>query len=270
MRSPLIFYCAFGKICLRSRKEANHFKHNKRLEKTGIFFSIKMEETKITQTRKTSKFTAVLLALTIFFSVLCIAGTTSASAATERVSLYSSGVSFTKYGASTYEVFIQTKDNAANQKVTVHYYYMPTIGWADTEAEYVTTLSDGSKIWKAVFSSFDCQYAIKYEADGETIWDNNNGNDYNGTEKIGTAPVAAERLSGLQYNLNAYQVNAVLQNYAYDKNVFVRYTTDGWNTYNDQQLNYVNTNDNGSETWSTKLSLGTFTDYSDFEYAICY
>ena len=224
----------------------------------------------MTKTSKTNRAAAMLLALTILFSMFCIAGTTTASAETKRVCLYSSGETFTKYGASNYEIFVQTKDNAYDQKVTVHYFYMPSLGWCDAEAEYVTTLSDGSKIWRAVITSFYCQYAIKYEADGETIWDNNNGNDYRGTEFIGTAPVAVQRISSMQYNRTAYQVNAVLQNYAYDKNVFVRYTTDGWRSYSDQALGYQKTNDDGTETWTTKLNLTSLENDSDFEYAICY
>ncbi len=222
----------------------------------------------MTQTNRTKKILAMFLALSLVISVFCITGTT-ASAATDKVSLYSSSRTFSKYGGSTYEVFIKTNDNAANQKVTVHYFYVSGLDWADAEATYVTTLSDGSKIWKAVFSSFGCQYAIKYEADGVTYWDNNNGNNYNGSETIGAAPVAADRL-GYQYNYNNYQIKAVVQNYGYAKNVFVRYTTDGWNTYTDKALSYSETNADGTEAWTTSLALGNYSDNIDFEYAICY
>ena len=219
----------------------------------------------MTKTNKTTKIAAIVLTLAMLLSVFCIAGTATAGAATDRVRLYSSNRTFSKYGAATYEVYVQTRDNAQNQKVTVHYFYMPSLGWGDAVATYVTTLNDGSKIWKATFSSFACQYAIKYEADGQIIWDNNNGKDYTGSDVVGTAPVAVERL-GYQYNTENYQINAVLQNYAYHKNVFVRYTTDGWKSYQDKALNYVQTNANGSETWSTKVNANG----SDFQYAICY
>ena len=71
-------------------------------------------------------------------------------------------------------------------------------------------------------------------------------------------------------SLRTYQINAVLQNYAYHKNVFVRYTTDGWNSYSDQALGYSKTNADGTETWTTKINIENIADYSDFEYAICY
>ncbi len=217
----------------------------------------------------TKKIVAMIFAFAIAIGVFFVTSSDIAKAATDKVSLYSSGITYTRHGISSYEVFIKTTDSAVSQKVSVHYLYMPTLGWCDAQAEYVTTLDDGSKIWKANFTSYNGQYAIKYEADGETIWDNNNGNDYYGTEKvIGTAPIAAERLSSLRGTLVGYQINAVLQNYAYDKNVFVRYTTDGWNTYTDQALAYSETNTDGTETWTTKLSLESLQDYKDFEYAI--
>lgn len=219
----------------------------------------------MTKTSKASKITAIVLSLVMLLGAFAIAGTATASAATDRVSLYSSSVSFSKYGGATYEVYVKTNDNANNQTVTIHYNYLDTMGWQDTTAAYVTSLNDGSKIWKASFSSFNCKYAIKYEADGQIIWDNNNGKDYTGSDVVGTAPVAVERL-GYQYNTENYQINAVLQNYAYHKNVFVRYTTDGWKSYQDKALNYVQTNANGSETWSTKVNANG----SDFQYAICY
>ncbi len=223
----------------------------------------------MTQTSRTNKIVATFFALAMAFGVFFITSVTTASAATDRVSMYSISPTFSKYGFTSYEVYIRTNDNAQEQNVTVHYYYVPSSDWQDTEATYVTTLNDGSKIWRANFSSLDCQYVIKYEADGEIIWDNNDGHNYNRSELIGTAPIEALRY-GYQYDMDNYKVGAVLKNFAYNKNVFVRYTTDGWNTYSDAALAYDDTNDDGTENWSTTLSLGEIADSEDFEYAICY
>lgn len=225
----------------------------------------------MTKTTKKNRIAAILLTLAMTLGVFSAFGVTNASAATDKVSLYSSNITFTKYGARTYEVFIQTRDNAYNQEVYVHYNYMDSLGWSDAKAEYVTTLNDGSKIWKAYFSSFNTKYAIKFVADGREYWDNNNGNDYNGTETIGTAPIAPERIgSGFAYS-NTYKVNAVLQNYAYNKNVFVRYTTDNWKTYKDQALSYNCTKADGTELWDTVICAPYGTSINEeFHYAICY
>lgn len=233
-------------------------------------FPVIMTEGKnMTKTRKSTKIAAFILTLAMFCSMFCIIGATHAGAATQRVSMYSSNVSFAKYGAATYEVFVKTNDAASDQQVYVHYNYMDNMAWKDSKASYVATLDDGSKIWKAVFSSFNTRYAIKYVADGETFWDNNNGKDYTGADVIGSAPVASERL-GYQYDKANYQINAVLQNYAYNKSVFVRYTTDGWKTFDDQALIYNKTNANGTETWTSKLDLANYSNVDDFQYAICY
>ena len=218
----------------------------------------------MTKTRKTTKAAAIILTIAMLVGMFCIFGTTTAGAASDRVSLYSSNVTFCKYGISSSEVYIKTKDNAANQEVYVHYFYLDTLPWQDAKAEYVTTLSDGSKIWKANFSSFNTQFAIKYVADGQEIWDNNNGKNYTRADVCGSAPVTVERVGYDYYNV---PIKAVLQNYAYNKNVFVRYTTDGWKTSKDKNLSYSSTNANGTENWTVALDDVTNVN---LEYAVCY
>lgn len=229
----------------------------------------------MTQTSKTTRFTSVILTIAVLFSLICTVGATSANAAVnDRVSLYSSGVTFAKYGAQTYEIFVKTNDNAHDQEVYIHYYYMSGMDWEDVKAEYVATLGDGSKIWKSYLTSYNCEYAIKYVADGQTFWDNNNGSNYNGTEVIGSAPISVKRIGKYYYDLASYPIDVVLQNYAYEKNVFVRYTTDGWNTYTDTALGYAETNSDGTETWSGSIDISSIVannyNYADFEYAVCY
>ena len=223
----------------------------------------------MTKTSKTTKIAAMMLTIAMLLGMLCIVGATNASAATDRVKLYSSAKYFVKYGFTTSEVYVRTQDNAQNQQVFVHYRYLNDANWLDTEATYVTTMDDGSKIWRATFSSLDTRYAIKYVADGEEIWDNNNGNDYTLNDVLGAAPIVSERLF-YQYNgLYGFKINAVLQNYAYQKNVFVRYTTDGWKSYQDKALTYDKTNANGTETWTVNISNNN-ASATDFQYAICY
>ena len=66
----------------------------------------------MTITRKSTKAAAIVLTLAMLVGMFCVFGTASASAATDRVSLYSSGITFSKYGFSTSEIFIKTNDNA--------------------------------------------------------------------------------------------------------------------------------------------------------------
>ena len=229
----------------------------------------------MTNTRKaTTKIASILLIVAVLIGTMCIAGTVTAGAASisanNRVSLYSANPYFSKYGMTTYEVFIQTRDDCSNQKVYVHYNYMDGDPWQEREAEFYTRLSDGSKIWKAYFTSFNAKYCIKYVANGVTYWDNNNGKDYIGGNVIENAPIVSERL-GYQYPYQGFMVNALLQNYAYHKNVYVRYTTDGWNSFRDEPMHYSSTKTDGTEEWTTYLPIsGSDASGEGFEYAICY
>lgn len=218
---------------------------------------------------KTMKFKKVIALVITLSMLLCILGASSilkASAATYNVSLYSTEIYFSKYGITNRYIYVQTKDNASNQQVYVHYKYLDGEDWKDAEATYLTTLSDGSKIWKAYISSYSTEYAIKYVADGTTYWDNNNGNNYT-HEKIGTAPITANR--NYSSSCDYYPISATLQNYAYDKIVRVRYTEDNWATYTDVPLKYSLTNSDGTEDWTTTLTLDS-TKTDSFEYCIYY
>lgn len=223
----------------------------------------------MTKTHRTTKIAALVLTFIMLFSVVCIAGTASVGAATEKaVSLYSAGKVFSKYGNTSFEVFVKTTHVARTQSVIVHYHYLSG-EWRDAKAECIKTFDDGSKIWKANFNSYDCVYAIRYQGDAFVEWDNNNGKDYSYYDVIGPgAAVGSERLH-YQYDSGNYRINAVLQNYAYHKEVFVRFTTDGWKSFKDQPLSYNKTNDNGTETWTTYVDTSN-SNYNDFQYAICY
>lgn len=227
------------------------------------------------KTRTVTKIASIVLTLAMMLSIFCVVGTVSAGAAgpisaNNRVSLYSANPYFSKYGMTSYEVFIQTRDDCKSQKVYVHYNYLDGQQWRDQEAELYTVMNDGSKIWKANITSYNTRYCIKYVANGVTYWDNNNGKDYTYGNTLGNAPIVSERL-GYQYPYQGFMVNVLLQNYAYHKNVFVRYTTDGWNTCRDEAMHYSATNESGSETWTTYLPISGSDAMSEgFEYAICY
>ena len=215
---------------------------------------------------KKTKIVAAITAICMLVSVFAAFGCVNASADTANVSLYFAELTFSKYGMSTRDIYVKTDGNSSNQAVTVHYHYYMN-SWVDEEAELFTTLSDGSKIWKASIRSYATEYAIKYEANGHTYWDNNNGNNYK-QDVLGTAPVTVER-SWYPYYNGSNTLRVALQNYAYQKNVFVRYTNDGWNTYTDAPLSYYETNENGTETWTGSV-VRTAEDWHDFEYCVCY
>ena len=221
----------------------------------------------MTKTRSMKRFISLIAAMSIMLSAFCVFGGVSAAAATNnKVKLYSSNLYFCKYGINGTDVYIQTKDNAANQQVYVHYNYLKGQAWKDSKAEYVKTLSDGSKIWKAYITSYNTEYAIKYVANGVTYWDNNNGKNY-AEERIGAAEITANR-AGYPYFPN-YQITATLKNLAYQKNVKVRYTANSWKTYKEVSMKYYRTNSDGTELWTASIP-DYIKDYSGFQYCISY
>ncbi|WP_273325512.1 carbohydrate-binding protein [Vallitalea guaymasensis] len=82
---------------------------------------------------------------------------------------------------------ISVKDLGDNKNVVVHY---TTDGstWEDVTATFLKTATDGYDIytfktplcpWNGFYYyNYNCQFAIKYEVNGQTYWDNNNGQDY--------------------------------------------------------------------------------------------
>lgn len=195
----------------------------------------------------------------------------TAKASTNPVKMYYFEPTFSKYNITSYSVYIQINDNAQNKAVYLHYKsdYGSGITWEDKAASYVTTLSDGSQIWKATVSSMSIEYAIKYVGDGQTYWDNNNNNNYTSADKIGSIPVKLQRLT-YPNSSDSYGINVVLKNLGYNKVVKVRYTQDNWVTYQDVLLSYVSSDTSrGTEEWSTTLSLDTI-DKDKFEYCVYY
>lgn len=211
------------------------------------------------------KTVSVITVLCILVSAFCVFTGAAGAASGDRVKLYSAETYFCKYGVTGTTVYVQTRDNASNQQVTVHYNYLKGQAWKDSEAEYFTTLADGSKIWKTTINSYNTEYAIKYVADGVTVWDNNNGKNYT-TEMIGEANITALRSN--HFTGNSFTVFANLKNLAYEKDVKVRYTANGWASYQDVPLHYVSTGTDGSELWSATVNENAYT--GGFQYCISY
>ena len=184
---------------------------------------------------------------------------------------------------------IHIKNVGSNKNVIVHSTY-DGYNWLDVVAYYEKTLKDGTEVFKFQTPDcpyiyghqieYNCQFAIKYEVDGETYWDNNNGNDYlvqystmdyNAPYELSKSAVTLHRSKCDNFT---FEGSMILKDLAYDKEVFVRYTTDNWKTYNDIPARYVSKYSNGLEKWEFSVnttSSGTpFLYGSHGKFAICY
>ncbi|MBQ2799974.1 MAG: hypothetical protein IJF03_01135 [Lachnospiraceae bacterium] len=210
------------------------------------------------------KLSAMIMALAMIFSLVGFCGNDiTAKAASNPVKLYSSEITFCKYGMTKYDVYIQVDANSAtNKKVYVHHTTYDQ-GWIDTEATYCGRTGSNTEIWKASVSVMgETDYAIKYVGDGVTYWDNNNGQNYEAANTLGTATVKAIPRREQGY------IQALVKNLAYNKTVKVRYTEDNWATYKEANLTYSYAIANANaECWATTISVS---NPSNFQYCISY
>lgn len=178
---------------------------------------------------------------------------------------------------------IYVKNLGTNKNVSVHYTYNG-IDWFDQPATYYKTLSDGSEVWKfqtpyksflgARWAKCSCRFAIKYEVNGKTYWDNNNGNDYfleRGKNSSFISTVLSKSIVAFDGiwdgGANKHNVSIALQNLGVDKTVKVHYTKDNWKTSHQVDASYSNTTNNGLEFWGCTINEDSS---SNFEFCISY
>jgi hypothetical protein len=118
------------------------------------------------------------------------------------------------------------------------------------------------------------KFCVKYEVDGKTYWDNNNGNNY--SLKIydacfGKSSLFVREAEKCTYSDNTQKLFLTMaaKKFANAGLVKVRYTTDNWATYTDTNatLKSTYTNDNDVDSWALTITspANTF-----IQYAVCY
>lgn len=153
-----------------------------------------------------------------------------------------------------YTGYIAVKNLAYDKKVTVHYEYNNG-AWNDVAASYVkTNSSDGYEVWEFQtpdkFDYSQMQFAIKYEVNGQTYWDNNNGKNYEGDDFNADMPL----VNGYsEYDKNVLNVDIETKKSANPEAVKVRYTEDNWATFKD--IDAVNTWNDDIGMWVAKLPV---------------
>lgn len=223
--------------------------------------------------KKAKKIVALFLSILAITTVFAFnSSTVIAKAATSPVELFSQYENW--YYISGYlTIYVKVNTLGSNQHVYIHKNDGST--WSDVEGEYYATLSDGSQIWKVTTSNIGggIEYAIKYVVDGNTYWDNNNGQNYTEENKLGNDPILSVtpyiNIFSSQAYAGDYLINVDLKNLGFVKDVKVRYTEDNWTTYQDVPLSYMYTNLDGSERWNTDLKLDENKE-ANFHYAISY
>lgn len=159
---------------------------------------------------------------------------------------------------------IAVRNLGYQKNVVVHYTYDNKI-WYDVSASYLKASSDGYEVWsfETPMESLSVpnskfRFAIKYEVNGDTYWDNNNGKDYYFELYYGgmyqtilnksnlilyTCRMYDDRLDGTIFTKS---INT-------NKKIIIRYTTDNWNTYEDiEAIKGLDKNDK-YEFWNFRI-----------------
>lgn len=208
---------------------------------------------------------------------LCLfVGQQPVAAADSPIQLYYAKMNFNFYHGSpcgfSVSGMISVNNLGSPEKVYVHYTY-GNDEWNDVEAIYQGKAADGRSAWTFrtrdsatpySYYEYKGQFAIRYEVNGQTYWDNNNGANYslyssNMTRTNNTHWVMGKSVLILDYAYRSNPANGeitgeiVLKNLAYEKKVRVVYTTDNWQTVRKAVAYYKEPMTNNLEKWAFTL-----------------
>lgn len=216
--------------------------------------------------RKTlKKLSAIIMAFVMLFGAF--GGNITAKASNSPVKMYYCDHVINWRGSIQYIVYIQIDARSAVNKAVYVHYGSNSSGWRDIPATFVDKIDDNTEIWKATISGSG-EYAIKYIGDGQTYWDNNNGNNYTYDDILGAANIIVERLT--YQSGGSFTVQVIVKNLSYDKVVGLRYTLDNWATFSDMNLRYLSSiPDTDLERWSITLNLPESL-MDSFQYCVYY
>lgn len=201
---------------------------------------------------------AIALTICMLFSLVVTTNSSIvAKADSVPVQLYYLDNQGGRYGMSNYTVYVQINSNASNKAVWVHYCQGGS-DWMDKQGGYVTTLPDGSEIWKVtVEGAYGILYTIKFIGDGQVYWANNNGNNFTGDDVLGTANIKVGRISTSE-TINGTVINfsVTVKNLGFAKNVGIRYTDDNWASYKQVELKYDHSiSGTNNEVWTGSITI---------------
>ncbi|URZ17144.1 carbohydrate-binding protein [Clostridium felsineum] len=200
-----------------------------------------------------TKFIMFMLFTAILFIFNPIAQNTSKAATVPIQLYYSQRITDDDYSIGHIEGYIAVQNLAFNKSVYVHYSLDGGKTWTDTPASYVkTNSSDNYEVWNFKTNSSSelfgppIIYCLKYEVNGQTYWDNNNGNNYvDGA--FGLSSLYTKNIKAVVNNHKYFSADVYVKNIDGAKAVKVRYSTDNWTSYTDVD---VNTSNPSQSTWS--------------------
>ncbi|MNN29041.1 putative phosphatase regulatory subunit [compost metagenome] len=221
-----------------------------------------------------------------FLAIFALTFAQSAFASDQPVQLISANLYAYKYGYVGFSGSVEVNNLNYQKSVTIH--YTPGNGqWYDTPASYQGPTDSSHEKWNFAVSTYsgdttnpqlqnaqNIQFAIKYEAGGQTYWDNNNGQNYsvsryNLSSTILGGPNVLRAFDSLSQNTFAGGV--FVKNLDYTKTVKIVYSTDNWNTTKEGYATYYGPANSDSSVQEWHFSFNNIdSGVSQIKYAISY
>ncbi len=168
--------------------------------------------------------------------------------------------------------------------------------WEEVPLTYSLTLDNQNEIWSGKYEYtattgnkiYDNEFVVKYDVNGKTYWDNNQGSNYVIEEKeIGSLFAQQDLNVNVDFsslypynNEKSFNVVVDVRNISPSKQVEVVYTTDGWQTkrylplnftpryYSGYQYVLISPNQFNIERWTGSAIVDASID--NIEYAVVY
>lgn len=150
--------------------------------------------------------------------------------------------------------------------------------WVDLPLTFNRSVANGKELWTGTFlrdlGQADVEFALKYQVNGQTYWDNNNGANYhinafgtrlfNSNVSLNENPAITPTELVLS-NGNTRGTAITLKNLGPNKVVKVVYSTNNWATTQTSLANFSALNSTlGTEVWWFALNVGTTATSVDF------
>ncbi|MBQ4818752.1 carbohydrate-binding protein [Aquimarina sp. MMG016] len=164
--------------------------------------------------------------------------------------------SYRGYTSYTLKFTVKVADLAFDKQVSIYHEKLDG-SWEEIPLSYSFDIDNQNEIWTGQKSLggygasqvYADEFVVKYDVNGTTYWDNNNGANYTMSVRDGyffadpNANVSVDTdfdsISYIPYyDKNSMTVTVDVRNLAPNKEVGVLYTTDGWQTQNYFTLNY--------------------------------
>lgn len=155
------------------------------------------------------------------------------------VELYYAHTVYYEDGSQGFQGEVSIQNIAYAKNVIIHYTLDGT-NWDDLNASYLEKDSNnpGYEVWsfaKYYIGVKPIEFAIKYEVNGQTYWDNNNGSNYYLYPETNPCVLQKSLINLTPYpGLDA--TSLYTKNTGSSDAAYVRYSTDNWNTYQDAAL----------------------------------